>query len=85
MIISLSTGQGISGILMNIISYIVIASVNTGDKDKDAKLGAIIFFTISGFILFSLPHTPSLIAGFAVAVALGAWFVAYRKKAYTLS
>ena len=51
MIISLSTGQGISGILMNIISYIVIASVNTGDKDKDAKLGAIIFFTISGFIL----------------------------------
>ena len=34
---------------------------------------------------FSLPHTPSLIAGFAVAVALGAWFVAYRKKAYTLS
>ena len=51
MIISLSTGQGISGILMNIIGYIVIASVNTGDKDKDNKYGAIIFFSISGFIL----------------------------------
>ena len=36
---------------MNIISYIVILSVNTGDNDKDAKLGAIIFFSISGFIL----------------------------------
>jgi len=51
MIICFSTGQGISGILMNIISYIVILSVNTGDNDKDAKLGAIIFFSISGFIL----------------------------------
>lgn len=51
MIISLSTGQGISGILMNIISYIVIASINTGNNDEDAELGAIIFFVISGFIL----------------------------------
>ena len=51
MIISLSSGQGISGILMNIIGYIVIASVNTGNADDDNKYGAIIFFTISGFIL----------------------------------
>ena len=51
MIISLSTGQGISGILLNIIGYIVLLSVNTGDNDKDAKLGAIIYFSISGFIL----------------------------------
>ena len=51
MIISLSTGQGISGILMNIISYIVISSVNTGNEDKNVKLGAIIFFSISGLIL----------------------------------
>ena len=51
MIISLSTGQGISGILMNIIGYIVLLSVNTGDSDYDAKLGAIIYFSISGFIL----------------------------------
>lgn len=51
MIISLSTGQGVSGILMNIIGYIVLASVNTGNSDDDAKLGAIIFFSISGFIL----------------------------------
>ena len=51
MIICLSTGQGISGILMNIISFIVISSINTGDNDRNAKLGAIIFFSISGFIL----------------------------------
>ena len=51
MIISLSTGQGISGILLNLIGFIVLLSVNTGDKDEDAKLGAIIYFSISGFIL----------------------------------
>ena len=51
MIIYLSTGQGISGILMNIISFIVISCVNTGDNDKNEKLGAIIFFSISGLIL----------------------------------
>ena len=51
MIISLSTGQGISGILMNVIGYIVIASVNTGNKDDDEKIGAIIYFAISGLIL----------------------------------
>jgi len=51
MIICFSTGQGISGILMNIISYIVISCFNTGDNDKNEKLGAIIFFSISGFIL----------------------------------
>ena len=51
MIIYLSTGQGISGILMNIISFIVISCVNAGDDDKNAKLGAIIFFSISGLIL----------------------------------
>jgi hypothetical protein len=44
MIISLSSGQGISGILMNVIGFIVIASVNTDDIDNDAKYGAIIFF-----------------------------------------
>ena len=51
MIIYLSTGQGLSGILMNIISFIVISCVNTGNKDEDAKLSAIIFFAISGLIL----------------------------------
>ena len=52
MIISLSTGQGISGILMNIIGYIVLASVNTGNNEYNAQLGAIIYFSISGLILF---------------------------------
>ena len=47
MIISLSSGQGISGILMNVIGFIVIAST---DQD-DPKIGAIIFFSISGLII----------------------------------
>ena len=51
MIISFSTGQGLSGILLNLIGYVVLLSVNTGDKDKDAKLGAVIYFSISGFML----------------------------------
>ena len=51
MIISLSIGQGISGILMNVIGYIVLVSVDTGNPDDDAELGAIIYFSISGFIL----------------------------------
>ena len=51
MIISLSSGQGISGILMNVIGFIVLASINTGDGDQDAKIGAIIFFSISGLII----------------------------------
>ena len=51
MIIALSSGQGISGILMNIITYIVLFFVNTGNEDNNNKYGAIIFFSISGFIL----------------------------------
>jgi hypothetical protein len=51
MIISLSSGQGISGILMNVIGFIVLASIDTGDADDDAKLGAIVFFSISGLII----------------------------------
>ena len=51
MIISLSSGQGISGILMNVIGFIVLASINTGNQNDDAKLGAIVFFSISGLII----------------------------------
>jgi len=46
MIISLSAGQGISGLLMNAIGYIVLASVSTGKEDDDQKLGVIIYFSI---------------------------------------
>lgn len=51
MIIALCSGQGISGIMMNVIQYIILLSVKTGNEYKDAKYGAIIFFSISGFIL----------------------------------
>ena len=50
-IISLSSGQGISGILMNAIGYIILFSIDTGNEDDDNKYGAIIFFSISGLIL----------------------------------
>ena len=50
-IIALSSGQGISGILMNVIEYVILASINTGDEAKNHKIGAVIFFSISGFIL----------------------------------
>ena len=43
MIISLSAGQGISGILMNTIEYIVLASVNTDKENENVKLGVFIF------------------------------------------
>ena len=52
-IIALSSGQGISGILMNVIGYIILVSINTDDKDADSKIGAIIFFSISGLILLT--------------------------------
>lgn len=52
MIIMLSTGQGVSGILMNFIEYLVIFFVYRGnDEDYSFKLGAIIYFSISGLIL----------------------------------
>lgn len=51
MIIDLSTGQGISGILMNAIGYLILLLVDTGNSDDDSKYGAIIYFSISGFIL----------------------------------
>jgi hypothetical protein len=50
-IVSLNSGMAIAGILMNIIQYIVLVFVNTGDEEKDNIICALIFFSISGFIL----------------------------------
>lgn len=57
MIVSLSTGQGFSGIAMNILQYIVLVSVtsdNMDDEDEKERIYKIrgwIFFSISCFIL----------------------------------
>ena len=57
MIVSLSTGQGFSGIAMNILQYIVLASVtsdnmdNPEEKKRVYKIRGWIFFSISCFIL----------------------------------
>ena len=51
MIVVFTAGQGISGIGLNIIEYIVIASVNIDDPDKDNIVKAWIFFGIGILIL----------------------------------
>ena len=57
-IVNMSTGQGIAGILMNIIQYIVIFTFGDIDKTKKesendiiVKKSGIIFFSISVFII----------------------------------
>ena len=46
-IVSLSTGQGVSGILMALLGLIVRYVVNTDNEEKDLKNGALIFFGVS--------------------------------------
>ena len=57
-IVSLSTGQGISGILMALLGLLVRYAVNTDNEKKDLKNGALIFFGVSLLLtiltLFSL-------------------------------
>ena len=47
LMIAFSAGQGFSGVMMNIIQYIVLGSVNSGDKKKDLDRTAWIYFGIS--------------------------------------
>lgn len=58
MIVSLSAGQGFSGIAMNVLQYVVLASITSDnmDNDDDEKeriytLRGWVFFGISAFIL----------------------------------
>ena len=58
MIVSLSAGQGFSGIAMNILQYIVLVSIPFDEKSEDEKekeriysIRAWIFFGVSSFIL----------------------------------
>ena len=46
-IVSLSTGQGISGILMALLGLFIRYVVNTDDEQKDLRNGALIFFGVS--------------------------------------
>ena len=51
-IIVFSTGQGIAGILMNVVRYILLLSLGSDANDKDTIiLGSLIFFGISAIIL----------------------------------
>ena len=51
MIVIFTAGQGISGIGLNVLQYIVLASVNINDKDTEYIVRAWIFFGISIVIL----------------------------------
>ena len=51
MIVALSTGQGFSGIAMNILQYIVLASIKSNDPERDIIFQAWIFFGFSSLIL----------------------------------
>ena len=46
-IVSLSTGQGLSGILMALLGLFIRYVVNTDDEQKDLRNGALIFFGVS--------------------------------------
>ena len=52
LMIGFSAGQGFSGVMMNIIQYIVLGSVNSGDRKKDLDKTAWIYFGISSGLLF---------------------------------
>ena len=46
-IVSLSTGQGVSGIFMALLGLFIRYVVNTDNEEKDLKNGALIFFGVS--------------------------------------
>ena len=48
-IVSFSTGQGISGILMAFLGLFIRYVANTGNEEKDLKKGAFIFFVFLYF------------------------------------
>ena len=51
MIIALSTGQGFSGILMNVIKYIIIFTTKGMEETKSETIGAISVFSTTATIL----------------------------------
>ena len=52
LMIAFSAGQGFSGVMMNIIQFIVLGCVNTGDREKDLNITAWTYFGISAGCLF---------------------------------
>ena len=52
LMIGFSAGQGFSGVMMNIIQYIVLGSINSKDKKKYLTKCAWIYFGISAGMLF---------------------------------
>ena len=50
-VIAFSTGQGLSGIIMNVIRYIVIFALGDGEDDGTITKGAVIFFIMAAILL----------------------------------
>ena len=51
-IVSFSTGQGVSGIIMALLGLLIRYAINSGDDEKDLRNGALVFFGFS--LLLSL-------------------------------
>ena len=52
-ILAMSTGQGISGVLMNVVRYIVILSFGDSDDDLTITKSAIVFFAMAALIVIT--------------------------------
>ena len=50
-VIAMNTGQGFSGVIMNLVRYIVIFSLKNADDDSSILIGAVIFFTTASLII----------------------------------
>ena len=50
-IIAFSTGNGIAGVMINVIRYIILFSVGNPDDEKNIVIGSLIFFGISAAIV----------------------------------
>ena len=50
-LIAMSTGQGLSGIIMNVIRYIVIFAFGNSNDDGTITKSAIVFFAIAGLLV----------------------------------
>jgi len=50
-LIAFSTGQGLSGIIMNVIRYIVIFAFGDSEDDSTITKGAVVFFVIAALLI----------------------------------
>ncbi len=50
-IIAFTTGNGLAGILINVIRYLILALLGDPDEESNIIIGSIIFFSVSALII----------------------------------